>query len=266
MEEAWAQVGEIERANRELRWAQLAAELRASLVRRHAAPLAAGRLLQLTHASHRRMLVGQTTLAATARASALPEAALTAPFRRAVRPRGPLARRAYTPAQRTVRPFVEGLDAGTLPAAPPARPPDGLFGFAVTTPARPGVADDVLARISAAATTGASRPPRVASAARVRGAVVSDVIARTLVQRVLDASAPARAATVFGAEPPVSGRPAAHAPACPDGGAAREGANGGDDVRGDDGLDGGARRRGRRPSLRIPCALRSASSVCERRC
>ena len=93
MEQAWAQVGEIEKANRELRWAQVAMEVRRVLLGKHAMPLSPGVLLQLTQTAHRRMLVGPTTLWSTARESALPEASLTAPFQRAIRPRGPLARR-----------------------------------------------------------------------------------------------------------------------------------------------------------------------------
>ena len=176
MEQAWAQVGAIERANRELRWAQLAIQVRGSLVRRHVAPLAPGRLLDMTAATHRRLLADGATLAARARDSTLTEAALTAPFRRVVRPRGPLARRLYPPAQRTQRPLVEGLDGGTLTAAAPERPPDGLFGFAASAPAGP-VTAALLAQVSAAAQSGAANPPRTTTPAKVRAVTVSDALA-----------------------------------------------------------------------------------------
>lgn len=190
MDQAWAQVGEIERANRELRWAQVAVEVRASLVRRHAAPLPAGALLQITQTAHRRMLTGPTTLWARARASSLPEESLTAAFRRAVRPRGPLARRVFAPNDRVAHPVIEGLDAGTVAAAPPDREPDGLFGFVTTTPGRTGVGADVRALIRDAASVGTTRPPSVVTATQVRAVPDSDVTIRDVTDRLLDEVAP----------------------------------------------------------------------------
>jgi hypothetical protein len=196
MEQAWAQVGEIEKANRELRRAQLATEVRRVLLGRHVVPLSPGILLQVTKTAHRRMLVGPTTLWSIARESALPEASLTAPFQRAVRPRGPLARRAYPPRDRVIRPIVEGLDSGRLPAAPPDRPPDGLFGFVGTKPARPGVASGVLTRIRAAATGAATRPPRVVTADQVRRVRTTDATVRRVTETLLRATRTATAPAV----------------------------------------------------------------------
>jgi len=86
-----------------------------------------------------------------------------------------------------MRRFVEGLDRGSLEPAPPARPPDGLFGFATPTPARSDVAPDVLNRIAAAASSAASRPPRVASATAVRAVAITDSIARTIAAKLVAA-------------------------------------------------------------------------------
>jgi hypothetical protein len=183
--EAWAQLGALEQANEELRWAQLAVQVRSSLLRHHLAPLPAGRILEITSPAHKRMLIGAATVAARARASALPEQTLTTAFRRTVRPRGPLARRTYDPAARTMRRFVEGLDRGSLEPAPPARPPDGLFGFATPAPARSGVEPEVLSQIAAAAGSAASRPPRVASASAVRAVAITDSIARSIAARLV---------------------------------------------------------------------------------
>ena len=183
--EAWAQLGALEQANEELRWAQLAVQVRSSLLRHHLAPLPAGRILGITSPAHKRMLIGAATVAARARASALPEQTLSTSFRRTVRPRGPLARRTYDSAARTMRRFVEGLDRGSLEPAPPARPPDGLFGFAAPAPARSGVEPEVLSRIAAAAGSTASRPPRVASASAVRSVVITDSIALKIAARVV---------------------------------------------------------------------------------
>ena len=157
MEQAWAQVGEIERANRELRWAQVAVEVRTA--RSCAGTRRRSRRASCSRSRRRRTggcSSGGRRSAATARESALPEASLTAPFRRAVRPRGPLARRAYAPGERDVRPIVEGLDTGSA-AGRAAR---SAARRAVRlrrrpTPARPGVSPEVLARI---------RPPRPAAA------------------------------------------------------------------------------------------------------
>ncbi|HEX2085937.1 MAG TPA: hypothetical protein VHF89_09660, partial [Solirubrobacteraceae bacterium] len=185
MDQAWAQVGEIERANRELRWAQLAVQVRASLLRRHVEPLPPGRLLDVTVATRRRLLVGDATLDARARASAVPEAALTPAFRRAARPRGPLARRLHAPGGRTVRPLIEGLDGGTLTPAAPDRAPDGLFGFASTAPARPGVPAETVAQVAAAAQAGATKRPGFTTADRVRSVAVTDSVAVGVVAKIL---------------------------------------------------------------------------------
>jgi hypothetical protein len=191
MEQAWAQVGQLQEGNRELRWAQLARAVRASLLERHVAPLPPGRLLELTGAAHRRMPVGELTLAATIGASALPDATVSAPFRRALRPRGPLARRAYAPERRTARPFVEGLDRGELAAAPPERAPDGLFGFARQAPARPGVDESVVRGVAAAAQTASTQRPRSPSAAAIRSVQLSDVVGRAVARGLSRSGAPA---------------------------------------------------------------------------
>lgn len=192
MEQAWAQVGEIEKANRELRWAQVATEVRSVLLRKHAAPLPPGSLLQLTQTAHRRMLIDTTTVWSAARESALPEATLSAPFQRAARPRGPLARRAYAPRDRVIRPIVEGLDAGRLAAAPPDRPPDGLFGFVETRPARPGLPAEAVTRIRAAAMAASTQPPRVVTPEQVRRVAATDDIARDVADRLRAATSGSR--------------------------------------------------------------------------
>jgi hypothetical protein len=184
MEQAWAQVGSIEEANRELRWAQLARAVRASLLHRHVEPLPPGRLLELTGTAHRRMRVGQATLSARVAASSLSDATVSTPFRRVVRPRGPLARRAYAPERRTARPFVEALDRGALAAEPPERAPDGLFGFARQAPARPDVAEPVRGALAAAAQAAARQRPRAPSAAAIRGVDLTDVLGGAILGRL----------------------------------------------------------------------------------
>jgi hypothetical protein len=150
MDEAWSQVGAVEQANRELRWAQAAREVRASLLRRHVAPLAPGQVLGLTAAVHRRLPDGGGTVAGAIAASALPDAVVTTRFRRTAAPTGALARRLLAPEQRELRPIAEGIDANALRTAVSGAAPDGLFGFASATPARPGVPAAVISAIAAA--------------------------------------------------------------------------------------------------------------------
>jgi hypothetical protein len=177
MEEAWAQVGAVEEANRRLRWGQLAREVRTSLLRRHVAPVTASTLVQLTAASHARLALGTSTLAARVHASRVPDAVSSPDFRRVARPRGPLARRLYEAGQRGQRPFVEGLDAERLRAADPIVPRDGLFDLARSTPAREGVPAATVAKLAQAAQTALRQRPALLRAAQLRSAVLNDTIA-----------------------------------------------------------------------------------------
>jgi hypothetical protein len=93
MQSAWAQVDAIERANQQLRRAQLARFAGASLHRRHLEPLRYGDLLQATRRAQARITVGSSlTVHAQIDDSSVAPAAVTAPFRRATRPLGPVAR------------------------------------------------------------------------------------------------------------------------------------------------------------------------------
>jgi hypothetical protein len=93
MQAAWAQVGEIDEVNRQLRAAQLARFIGTSLHERHLKPLALGPLVQLTRPLHGRVVVDQElTLHASVGDSATAAAAATPAFRRRTRPLGPLAR------------------------------------------------------------------------------------------------------------------------------------------------------------------------------
>jgi hypothetical protein len=161
MDQAWAQVGAVEQANRELRWAQLAREVRGSLLRRHLAPLDPGDVLGVTSAVHRRVRARSGTVATAVAASALPDAVVTTGFRRTTAPRGALARRLDPGGPRGPRPLVARLDAAALRVGVAAGPPDGLFGFAHAAPAREGVPADVVARIGAARAAATARRPAV---------------------------------------------------------------------------------------------------------
>jgi hypothetical protein len=92
---AWEQFGALERANRLLRQAQLVRAAGQSIYRRHVARLSEGALLQITRAAQTRILVGsQETAQLAFVASGAPATLVSGAFRRALRPRGTLMRRA----------------------------------------------------------------------------------------------------------------------------------------------------------------------------
>lgn len=94
MQAAWAQLGEVEKANRAIALAQLA-ELVASRLHARLTSLETTRLVQVAAPLAPRVsLEAGTTLAAQVAASATPVVALSSAFRRAVRPTGPMLRHA----------------------------------------------------------------------------------------------------------------------------------------------------------------------------
>lgn len=94
MQSAWAQLGEVEKANRAIRLAQLA-ELLAQRLHDRIANLDVGRLVQVAAPLATRVTLNPgRTLAADIAASATPMAAVSGAFRRTVRPGGPVLRRA----------------------------------------------------------------------------------------------------------------------------------------------------------------------------
>ena len=160
MQEAWSQLGQVEDANRELRRAQMAREVRASMLRRHIATLPPGDVLGVTAPVHRRVLAGTATVAAAIGASELPDATVSVAFRRAIGPRTPLVRRLAPTDGNATRPVVGGLDGGALRMGSAEAAPDGLFGYSRAQPAGADVSPDVRSRLSAARQLGRTRPPR----------------------------------------------------------------------------------------------------------
>ena len=93
MQSAWAQVGEIDAANRSLRWVQLARFVGTASYERHITPLAFGDLLAATRRVQSRVLAQPAlTVAADVAESNLADAAVSSAFRRVTRPLGGLAR------------------------------------------------------------------------------------------------------------------------------------------------------------------------------
>ena len=118
MASAWEQLGEIERVNQLLRQAQLLRAANQSVHRNRLSALPNGAALQVTRALLTRF---QGTTAATFQVAmeANGAAGAVSPgFRRTVRPRGPVVRRALPPPLRTVRPLVQALATGGIAAFP----------------------------------------------------------------------------------------------------------------------------------------------------
>jgi hypothetical protein len=91
MQSAWAQVGDVDAANRALRWAQLARFVGTSSYTRHVSTLTFGDLLSATRRVQTRILAQpELTVAADVGASNLADAAVTSTFRRINRPFGGL--------------------------------------------------------------------------------------------------------------------------------------------------------------------------------
>ena len=94
LQSAWAQVGALEAANRELRRIQVARYVGGSLHERHFSALSAGGLAQATRGLHGKVRLDGDAVTVRARASdsALAPAALSGTFRRMTRVRGPMMR------------------------------------------------------------------------------------------------------------------------------------------------------------------------------
>ncbi|MCB5292364.1 hypothetical protein [Arthrobacter sp. SO3] len=111
MQSAWAQLGEVEAANRAIRLAQLA-ELLATRLHGRLSELQAGHLLQVAAPVVTRISVAAgSTLFADVVLSATPVAATRSAFRRVTRPAGPMIRRTDA-ASRQRAGNVVGTDAG----------------------------------------------------------------------------------------------------------------------------------------------------------
>lgn len=110
---AWQQAGEITEANALIERARLAAEANQSLMRRRLDPLSPEDLLEITAPLHERVSVLSSDMSSLVAASVLPDAGVTAAYRRITRPGGPAARRKAASRR-------AALARGEKPAAEPA--------------------------------------------------------------------------------------------------------------------------------------------------
>lgn len=125
MQAAWAQIGEVEKANRAIQLAQLA-ELVAERLHRRLDGLQPGRLLQLAAPLAPRLtLTTGRTLQAEVAGSATPTTTLGGAFRRAIRPGGPMLRRAAITSRLRAGSLV-GSEAGLRDFTRVYANPDGV--------------------------------------------------------------------------------------------------------------------------------------------
>jgi hypothetical protein len=129
MAEAWRQVGELERANALLRQAQLARAAAAVVHAERLSALPAGALLGVAGPALARLPGGgvgaPASLAARVRASRIPPRLLDPAVRRAVRARGPFARRFDTGTGISLTRLVARVNAGQVESVGPRPIPDG---------------------------------------------------------------------------------------------------------------------------------------------
>src|SRR5262245_3868543 len=199
MDEAWAQIGPVEAANRELRWAQPARTVRASLLRRHVEPMADVDVLALTAPVHTRVLAGDRSLASAVTASALPDAVVTPAFRRALGPRAATVRRLARAAARPPRQFVAGLDEGFLRNGSTGPAPDGMFTLATDVPQQVDVSADIRADLRAArgSARNSRRAPRLELDELDRVEVTETVASRVAVSLGVATTSALRVALAF---------------------------------------------------------------------
>ncbi len=128
MDAAWGQVGDVIAANRRIRLAQLARETSDVWHGKHLGSIRAAsaeKTLTLTAPVQRRVVSNGLTVRHRVAGSAVPQAVLSAPFRRILRPRDHVAVKAGLAGSLGREGMIDRLNRGEISAAPPRiTPPD----------------------------------------------------------------------------------------------------------------------------------------------
>ncbi len=131
MNAAWQQIGDVLKANRFLRLAQLS---HAALFQWHVRqfqPMAVAqpdRYLMLSAPLQKRILVGNTTLAYQLKMSVVPPVAVSVAMRKMIRPRSrAVVKLPFTTQNRTPAALISRLDEGEIVASPPKITPQGIL-------------------------------------------------------------------------------------------------------------------------------------------
>lgn len=127
MDAAWGQIGDILKANQQLRWAQVAKEVSWIWYDTQLRPLQErnpDRFFALTAPLDRRVLVDSTTRFHAMRTSLVPRTAVVAPMRRMMRSRSRLIKKLDFPGDRAPETLVRRINnREVLPAPPKITPP-----------------------------------------------------------------------------------------------------------------------------------------------
>ncbi|ASC71888.1 hypothetical protein XM38_028420 [Halomicronema hongdechloris C2206] len=129
MDAAWGQVGEILKANQQIKWAQVAKEISWIWYNDHLGSLKdtnPDRFFTLTAPLDRRILVEGTTRFHAMRTSYVPRTAVAAPMRRMMRSRSRLIKKLNFPANRPPESLVTRLNNRDVFPAPPKTTPPSL--------------------------------------------------------------------------------------------------------------------------------------------
>ena len=129
MNSAWQQIGDVLAANARIRRLQLAKEVSWRWHRQTLTPLAAAnaeRAFALVSPAARRVLIGGTTIAATAKASLVPPVYTSTVMRRVIRPGSRLMRSLPFSADITPQNLLSRVNSGKVSAAPPKKVPPGV--------------------------------------------------------------------------------------------------------------------------------------------
>lgn len=123
MDEAWKQVKNIKELNQLINFAQLAIKTADRIFVKNLAGLKPERAIGLTQYLHTKVKNSPTTVYKALKDSHLPAAAVSATFRRMLRPNGALMRRVQLTGNFSSDGLIAGLNDGVLTAAPPQPTP-----------------------------------------------------------------------------------------------------------------------------------------------
>ncbi|MEZ4701000.1 MAG: hypothetical protein R2834_11760 [Rhodothermales bacterium] len=129
MEAAWKQVGDVLKANQQIKWAQLAVQTSWVWYETHLKPIQAqqpDQFFALTAPLDRRVLVDGKTRFFVQKASPVPRAVVAAPMRRIARPRSRAVTKLGFPAGAGPMAMVSRINAGEIHPAPPKVTPPSL--------------------------------------------------------------------------------------------------------------------------------------------
>jgi hypothetical protein len=132
MQRAWQQLGDILRANQKIRQVQVSIAASMRVYSRHFVQLDPDQQIAVTQQMHRRVMGSEhspagevsTTIFQQLRESRLEQAALQPSFRRVLRPRGAVMRKALPRDQGKLTDVLVRLNNGRITAAHPKRPPE----------------------------------------------------------------------------------------------------------------------------------------------